>query len=64
MSKGTIAKVNKHPPMDQLTILSIRWVAFFHPAPNLVLTSIVPQSTLTSVLPSHLATLVWTKLSY
>jgi hypothetical protein len=42
---GRIARVNEHPPMDQLTILSIRWVAFFHPAPNLVLTSVVPQST-------------------
>jgi hypothetical protein len=29
-----IAKVNQQPPMHQLVILSIGWVAFFHSTPN------------------------------
>jgi hypothetical protein len=28
--KTLLAKVNQHPPMDQLVILSMGWVAFFH----------------------------------
>jgi hypothetical protein len=39
-------RVNQHPPMHQLVILFIGWVAFFHPAPDIMLINIVPQSTL------------------
>ncbi len=40
-----LARVNQHPPMHQLAILSIGWAAFFHPTPDPELIDIVPQST-------------------
>jgi hypothetical protein len=40
------ARVNQHPPLHQLAILSIGWVTLFHPAPHLGLTKIVPHSTI------------------
>jgi hypothetical protein len=33
-----LARVNQHPPVHQLAILSIGWAAFLHPVPNPVLT--------------------------
>jgi hypothetical protein len=29
-----MARVNQHPPVHQLAILSIGWAAFFHPVPD------------------------------
>jgi hypothetical protein len=30
----SLARMNQHPPMHQLAILSTKWVAFFHSAPD------------------------------
>jgi hypothetical protein len=45
------ARVNQHPPLHQLAILSIGWVMFFHPASDLALTKIVPHSTILACWP-------------
>jgi hypothetical protein len=34
----SLARVNQHPPVHQLAVLSIGWAAFPHPVPNPVLT--------------------------
>jgi hypothetical protein len=45
------ARVNQHPPLHQLAILSIGWVTFFHPTPDLALTKIAPHSTILACRP-------------
>jgi len=37
------AIANQHPPMYQLTFISIGWVMFSHPTHDPALTNIVPQ---------------------